>query len=151
MVGLYSSNIELNHFEQIGFHNECLFPYYNGENLDFIVDELSYTIKDVMSIKMTIKTLFENQNINSNIFGELFIFPNGDIYSNIFKKSIGNIAYSTIKRILYKELSESHNWFFVRQDVEPCQECVYNIFCNPITRIEQACMKYDFCTKQKMI
>ena len=148
MIGLYSSNIELNHFEQIGFHSECLFPYYNGENFDFIVDELSYTIKDVMSIKTTTQTLFENQNINSNIFGELFIFPNGNIYSNIFEKSIGNIAYSTIKKTLYKELSESHNWLLVRQNVEPCQRCVYNIFCNPITRIEQACMKYDFCTKQ---
>lgn len=145
MVGLCSSNNEYLQFLQKGFDSEHIYPYYTGFNLDFIVKELGYTVKDLMAIKKDDRALFANQNINSNAFGELFIMPNGDIFSDINQSPIGNIKYNSLKSVLHKELTNIQNWFYTRDKVSPCKKCIYNIFCNSITRIEQVCMKYDFC------
>lgn len=149
MVGLYSSNNEYLQIIQKGFDSEHIYPYYSGFNLDFIIKELGYTLKDLMDIKKNGQTLFANQNINSNAFGELFIMPNGDIFSSINRPPIGNIKNSSLKSVLHKELVDVQNWFYTRDKVSPCKKCIYNIFCNPITRIEQVCMKYDFCDNSK--
>lgn len=147
MIGLYSTAKDYNIFRQRQFNELKLFPFYTGDNIDFIKKELNYNIDDIFAQKKSISTLFSNANFNSNLFGELTILSNGDVFSNLSRSSIGSISNTSIKELLYLELTINKNWFSKRSNFLPCKNCLYNIFCNPITKLEYLLNKYALCNQ----
>lgn len=150
-IGLYSTETDYKILKETGFNELKLFPFYTENNFNFIKKELSYSLKDIFIKKINISTLFSNSNLNSNLYGELTILSNGDVFSNICQTPIGNISSNSIREITYLELTKNKNWFSKRSDFQPCNNCIYNIFCNPITKMEFLLNRYDFCNKTSTI
>lgn len=148
MIGIFVNSDEKIYFES-SENDICVdyFPAFTGDNLNFCIEILKFNISEVTENKLTERELYCNKFINSNFFGELTILPSGEIYSCISKSSIDDISSLSLKKTIYKELTETKNWLFVRNDVNPCKNCIYNILCPPITNLEISTNKFDLCIK----
>jgi len=89
--------------------------------------------------------LFTNQTINSHYFGKLIVSSNGDIYSNPNLPKIG-IIKDSIYDIVFKSLRYKSSWMLLRQNVFPCNQCVYRLFCPPISNYEYNIGQNNLCT-----
>jgi pseudo-rSAM protein len=103
-------------------------PVYTGENIAFFEENIFLVKEDILSTSMSIKDFFFKQNMNTNDFGKINIFPNGDVYANLNHPVLGNIATHSIDRIVSRELEEGISWLRVR-DQAPCNNCLYQWLC----------------------
>lgn len=127
-----------------------IYPLYHGKNDRFCYDYLSFEIKDLMvDRKINDREIFMNQNINSNFFGEISIYPTGEVYSCKSRKSIGNIWNNNIKNIVFDELNTYRHWHVTRNSIPYCKDCVFNWICPPVTHNELEINKWDFCNKDR--
>lgn len=123
-----------------------IYPLYNGKNNSFYDDYLLFDTKDLMIDRdLTDREIFMNQYINSNFFGEVAIYPNGDVYSCKTRPCIGNIHNNNIKSIVFKELNNYQHWHLTRNAMPHCKDCVYNWICPPVTLNELEINKWNFC------
>ena len=120
-------------------------PYYNSSNLDFFKTHIFIDKEDIIGSKPTKNDLFTNQTINSHYFGKLIVSSNGDIYSNPNLPKIG-IIKDSIYDIVFKSLRYKSSWMLLRQNVFPCNQCVYRLFCPPISNYEYNIGQNNLCT-----
>lgn len=52
--------------------------------------------------------------MNDNFFGKLTIYPSGEVYANVNCSVLGNIQDSSLKELLYKEITEGNAWLRIR-------------------------------------
>jgi len=120
-------------------------PSYNGSNLDFFEENVFLNKNDVLSFKPTQNEVFKNMNINSKYFGKLIINAIGDVYANMLQDSLGNISTNSIQEILDAEFQNGNSWFLTRSKVSPCNKCIFNILCPPISSYEFELKRYNLC------
>lgn len=137
--GIYSKEVELN--------ADDIYPYYDGGNLEFCTNYLSYNIDDVLALNEILddRKILTNQYLNSNFYGEISIYPNGDVYSCKNCDCIGNLWQKDLKDIIYKEISSCRHWFMTRNSIPICKDCIYNQLCPPITNLELELKNCHFC------
>jgi pseudo-rSAM protein len=123
---------------------EC-YPLHTGNNNQFCKELMSFDKKDILSLHLSEKEIFANQNINSNLFGEITIVPNGSIYSCINKDPIGSFYSDELKDILFNEFLKFKNWFFTRNKINKCNKCIFNFLCPPVTNFEMCLNDMSFC------
>lgn len=70
--------------------------YYTGNNKEFCVENLSFSIDDLFNRRHEEKQLLANSALDSNHFGHLVILSNGEVYSNVNKPSIGRLPYDNV-------------------------------------------------------
>lgn len=128
---------------------DSICPLYNGENKKFIMSYLKFSEKDILEQKYTEQEIIVNKYINRNFFGELSIFPNGDVYSCKNMKPLGNIKTHDIKYLTFEEMYNQRNWFLTRSNMHTCNNCVLNWLCPPVTNNELAIGYWTFCTKYR--
>lgn len=133
-LGLVTSHSEM---EKYGENIE-IYPYFTSSNKKFCMDESFFYVQNALEMKPTQNEVRASQFVNTNIFGELSILPNGDVYSCLQHPAIGNLYKSSLKEILYGEFLTFKNWFKVRRSISPCTNCIYNWICPPITNYEMA-------------
>lgn len=127
-----------------------IYPLYHGKNYRFCHDYLSFDIKDLMvDRKISDREIFMNQNINSNFFGEISIYPTGEVYSCKSRTCIGNIHNNNIKNIVFEELNTYQHWHLTRNSMPYCKHCVFNWICPPVTHNELEINKWNLCNKDK--
>jgi pseudo-rSAM protein len=124
---------------------EDIYPLYTGNNLSFCSELLEYDINDCPELNINENILFSNKYINRNLFGELVIDFNGNVYSDISKNKISNINIENIKEAIFNELSIYKNWNVTREKMQPCNNCIFNILCPAISKFELCTFKYNFC------
>ena len=123
-----------------------IYPYFDKGNKVFCEEELSYTIPELLSIPLKHNMVIANSILNTNTFGSLYILPNGSVYSDINCEKLAVLNDTiTIKEILFIELTKKRNWYLTRNEVEPCNDCIFVNICPSITNIEHFMGKYDFC------
>jgi len=93
---------------------------------------------------LTKRELFAKKELNTNFFGKLTIFPDGNIYSNPNERPLGTIKDS-LYEMLYKELTEGYAWMLTRDQKEPCTKCRFKFLCPPISNYEFAIGKFNLC------
>jgi pseudo-rSAM protein len=138
----YSETKEL--IETLNIEKHTVFPFYTGKNFNFFRDNLFTCEEDIFSETLSIREIFRNKKLNSNFFGTLYIFPDGNVKANINMNTLGNINSVTILEFLCKELLENTAWRKIR-DSKPCNECLYQFFCPAPSDYERAIGRENLC------
>jgi pseudo-rSAM protein len=119
-------------------------PFYNGQNIDFFEEFIFLSKEDLFLSPTSQRTIFCNQAINANHFGELYIFPNGTVKANSVSCELGNIYQSSIIELLTFEMEQNTVWRKFRNTV-PCSNCLYQYICPPPSNYEIAIGKPNLC------
>ena len=119
-------------------------PVIDG-NLNFIKRNMFLSKKEILSNEISMQSIFKNQKLNDNFFGNINIVSNGDIYSNFNLKKIGNVFKNSILDSLTKEFTHTYSWRKTRLSVKPCNTCVFNSICPPISNYEYVLKRFNLC------
>ena len=101
-------------------------------------------LDDIFYRSISYREIFRNQKLNSNLFGHLYVLPNGDVFSNLAQKPIGDLKTDKISKIILQELSSRFIWRKTRNDVS-CKSCIYKYLCPPPSEYEIYMDSYNFC------
>ena len=150
---IIENDIDIDHFKLIqSFFEEeeiSLYPHYNRHNYTFFEKNIFLEEHDIMNIEpLDQKHLFKRKKINENYFSKLIFTWDGNIFSNIHSTNIGNIQTlknNSLHEIIFNELTNNGVWFRTREQVYPCKNCIYNIFCPPITNYEFVMNRNNLC------
>lgn len=127
---------ELNHFKIV--------PFFTGDNYTFFKENVFIDKEDILNEPIMLRKIFCNQKLNSNDFGILNILPNGNINANMNTGILGNIKNDLLSKIIYEELTRNTAWRKIRND-KPCNDCLYQFLCPPISNYELALGKTNLC------
>lgn len=122
----------INHFTGI---NITPIPLYDN-NKEFLKPLLSFGIKDMLSLKRNEIQIIRRSLINDLFWGKLIICNDGNVYSNIYAKSLGNIYKDDFLKILYNASKDKLSWLFSRNKYHKCCQCCCNNLCPPVTSYE---------------
>ncbi|MBW9279484.1 hypothetical protein [Bacteroides fragilis] len=137
---------ELKELESYSDSQNCFICfYYTGNNKEFCVENLSFSIDDLFNRRHEEKQLLANSALDSNHFGHLVILSNGEVYSNVNKPSIGRLPYDNVYDLLIREFSQYRHWFVTRKDIKPCSDCLFSVLCSSITDVEYCLNTYNLC------
>jgi pseudo-rSAM protein len=125
--------------------NFVLNPFYNKKNLSFFRENVFLSKNDILDAKPSVSDIYARQTVNSNYYGKLTIKNNGDVHSNINEKKTGNIIKATLHEFAYKEIKSGNSWRKTRNNVKPCNKCVYRFLCPPVSNYEYAIGKFNLC------
>lgn len=136
------------YFNELLEHSEYLnfkfIPFYNGENIDFITQNVFLEEKDILSETLEMRKIFCNQKVNSNFFGSLFVFPDGSVKVTPNTPVIGKLPDNTLLELIYKELTSNTAWRKVRGEGK-CNSCMYRFLCPPPGNLESILIREDLC------
>jgi pseudo-rSAM protein len=124
--------------------NAKVMPFYVEKKLDFFKNNVFVNKEDIFSSIINYRKIFCNQKLNSNDFGNLFIFPDGTTKANFNRLTIGNIEKDSLMKIIYNELITNTSWRKVRSE-EPCNDCLYQFLCPPPSNYEFVIGKNNLC------
>jgi pseudo-rSAM protein len=128
-----------------GANGTLLLPYFDGTNLDFFERNVFLSEEIILGVKPTFRDIFSRQAINGNNFGKLTVFPNGRVYSNVNVPSLGNINRHSLYEIVYKELLQGRSWRLSRCHIKPCNRCIFEALCPPISNYEMVLGRNNLC------
>lgn len=121
-----------------------IFPFYDRLNYDFFFNNIFIDLEEITSLVVSKQEIFAKQVLNTNFFGKLFILPNGDIYTNMNNKSLGNLQECSLNEAVYKELKYGNSWLNVR-NIGVCSQCMYRYLCPPISNYELVLKQMNLC------
>lgn len=132
------------YFSQKQIDNFEILPIYNYKNIGFFKKFIYVKRKDLNSKKVFKNQYFMNQAFNINNFGKITLVNNGDLYSNVNFPPLGNINSASIYDILYSEIYNGNSWKLIR-NLAPCNECIFQYMCPPISNYELILGRYNLC------
>lgn len=127
-----------------------LYPFFNGLNQSFIVQNAFLTLEDIDAISSTKKQIFANQTINRNYFGKIYVDSHGFVYDNLNFKPVGNILKNCLDSILYTIFLRGNSWFWLRKN-HYCKKCIFRFLCPPPTNIEHIMKVPTICQYEKVM
>lgn len=119
-------------------------PIYTGGNSDFFEQYIYLLEDDINSIKLNKRQVFAHQAINTNDFGILNVFPNGDVYANVNMPLLGNLKNNSVQELIIKEILSGESWLRIRNG-EPCSNCLYQWICQSPSNYELVIGKSNLC------
>jgi len=124
-----------------------VYPYINPANQNFIRKNVFLTKKDILSVpKLSYKQILEKNNFNLLLWGKTYILNNKDFYANLNSEKLGKVFSENVSNIIFEIVNEQKDvWHLTRKQVDPCNKCVYRIFCPPISNYELFSNRYNFC------
>ncbi len=121
--------------------NYSISPFYDGTNMSFFEDEIFRDEEDIQSTVPSLSEIYLKGEINSSEINSLTILSNGSIYSNINGSEIGNISTFKMSMMPYN----NNNWGTLRNRLNTCRDCIYNVLCPPISNYEYAIGRNNLC------
>jgi pseudo-rSAM protein len=88
--------------------------------------------------------IFARQKLNTNFFGKIHLFPNGNIKAHPLKNVLGSSKQEPLVKILEKEMITNTTWRIIR-DQTPCNECLYQFLCPSPSDYEIVIEKSNLC------
>ena len=128
----------------LGIEDFEVHPYYNGHNIQFFEENVYLSKEDIVATPISMREIFRNQKLNANSFGSLYILPNGDIKANLNEETIGHLGKDRIIDVINHEMMQNTAWRKVRSS-EPCQNCVYQYLCPPLSNYERVLHRQNLC------
>lgn len=119
-------------------------PLFVKDNFDFFKRQVFIDEDDLLSCKLSKRNIYANQSINTNYFGRLTIFPDSSICVSANGPVVGNLNDADLSSIIYKELSERNKWLKIRDGI-PCNNCIYQWICPPLSDYEQILNRSTLC------
>ena len=129
---------------ELGIEDFEVHPYYNGRNIQFFEDNVFLSKEDIVASTISMREIFRNQKLNANSFGSLYVLPNGDIKANLNEETIGHLGKDRIIDVINHEMMQNTAWRKVRSS-EPCQDCVYQYLCPPLSNYERLLHRQNLC------
>ena len=120
-------------------------PYFDGTNLDFFERNVFLSKDIILGARPTFRDIFSRQAFNGNNFGKLTMFPGGGVYSNVNLPKLGNINRHSLYEIVYQELLRGRSWRMSRSRVKPCNGCVFEALCPPLSNYELVMGRNNLC------
>lgn len=120
-----------------------ILPVYTGTNRDFFEEAIFMDEEEIQSIALSKREIFIRQALNVPNFGNLFIMPDGQVYSNRNEASVGHIQ-EPLHDIVYREIDEGHSWLRIRNE-HPCSDCIYQWLCPSPSNYELVMGKPNLC------
>jgi len=139
---------DLDFVEQMDVEKKTMRPFYNGKNRAFFEDAVFMRLEDLTEVPISKKQIFRRQALNENFFGKMYVHANGNVYTNLNQKVLGNFKTNTLGEMIYKELDDSHAWLKTR-DGEVCGNCVYRYLCPSISNYELVLGQENLCHIKK--
>ncbi|GHV34163.1 hypothetical protein FACS1894178_1130 [Bacteroidia bacterium] len=130
--------------EQLKIKNYNISAYYTGENEVFFKENIYPNESDILNGKLSQRVIFAHQKLNTNFFGALYIFPNGDVKANPNTAVLGNLDDFSILQLAEKELLTNTAWRKIR-DEKPCCDCLYQYLCPSPSNYEFEIGKANLC------
>jgi len=119
-------------------------PIFNSFNYSFFNENVYLNKEDIFASIIEQKRIFANQKLNTNFFGSLIVFQDGEIKANSNTSSIGNIDRISILESIYLELTNNTAWRIIRNK-KPCNKCVYQWLCPSPSGYEQIIGRPNLC------
>lgn len=120
-------------------------PLFNGENREFLEETVFLTRDEVLSARTPPRELFARRRLNALAFGQLTIRADGQVYADVNQPPLGRIGEQTPQELLLRELTGGRSWLGTRDRVSPCQDCLYDALCPPLSGYEHALGRNDLC------
>jgi len=121
--------------------NNSISPFLTEENNDFFRKNVFIDKKKIFLTKHKMNEIYSKKVKNQFIFGNIYINSNGEIYSNRFENSFGNIKNFSIREAVYNEINFGGMWTLTRDKVKPCKDCLYELLCPSISSYEMIMME----------
>lgn len=140
----------VNEEEYLSFANSSdlneidMIPVFNESNESFFEKYVYIKKEDFKEMVFSKNRLFMNKNINTNNFGKFFVSSDGNVYSNVNLPAIGDISESIVD-LIKKEFFLASGWFQIREKLQPCSTCAYNLLCPPSSNYEFAIGQSNLC------
>lgn len=125
-------------------HDVRIHPFYNGDNDQFFEKYIYLKKMDIFSSIISFREILRNKKMNANNFGELYIYPNGQVRANENSEVIGDINKNRLVDIIHSEMRLNTAWRKCRED-KPCADCVYQWFCPSPSNYELVMGKPNLC------
>lgn len=123
-----------------------LVPFFDFTNIDFFENDVFNREIEITNQQLSEREIFSRMYINSYYYGRLFILPDGEIYSNLYDQPNGSLIYNSEKELMKNLISSNESWFKTRDAIEPCDKCVFQFICPPISNYEFALNRMNLCT-----
>jgi pseudo-rSAM protein len=120
-------------------------PYYNGRNLDFFEQFVFFDLEGLWEEKPSQKEIFRRCEMNPRAFGKLMVMSNGDIYVAPNAPIAGNLSDKSIRQVVFEEIFNGESWMKTRMEVKPCDGCLYNFLCPPLSNYETVIGRNNLC------
>ena len=127
--------------------NKCIFrPYYNGVNYDFFKENVFVNEEDILSVKESLFELVAKKISSPAFFGKITIDAHENIYSNINLPPVSSIECIDLERLIYDLISDEDSiWLKSKFKEKPCNKCIYNLLCPPISNYEIVLGQNNLC------
>ncbi len=143
----YQIKMADNIIKELQINNTELKPYFDGNNLGFFKENVFLSKNDILNKQYQQLDILKNGKINLSEFGRLRLLPNGDVYGNFNNPKLGSITNNDLSYFVNKEMLFGDNWFKIRKNVKPCNECTFNQLCPPLSNLEYVLGKNNLCYK----
>lgn len=120
-------------------------PYYNGNNLEFFKSAVFIDKQDILEGRPGLRKIQARGIVNPLHYGRITVMSDGGVYANVNERKIGELGKDSLYDCLYRTLEESKNWRCTRSEVAPCNMCVYEALCPPISNYEYALGRFNLC------
>lgn len=153
IILIISSKEDYDKFDKM-FNGESSFelkmePFYTGNNLDFFKKYIYLNKKDILAGVKDMQYIHQNIILNTNFFGKIIVFPNGNVYSNINNKlPIGNLENS-IAKIVYNAMFSKGSLWMKTRGLPLCKKCIFQHLCPPVSNYESTLKNKPLCYKNK--
>ena len=124
-------------------------PIFNGENLKFFEDNVFLNEDDIMSAPVSMREIFCHQKLNTNYFGRLHFFADGEVKADVNKEAVGRFPEKNVLELIYEELTRNTAWRCVRGGVR-CSGCRFRYLCPSPGNYETVIGKENLCHVQPM-
>lgn len=120
-----------------------IYPLYTTDNLDFLKENLYMREEYFEDVDLSKREVFAHQVVNTNFFGTLTVFSDGNVFAGSGTTPIGTIK-ENLYTLVYREMTEGNSWMQIRNQ-EPCVNCVYQWLCPSPSTYEQSIGVPDLC------
>ena len=131
--------------KQLGLKNYSFQPFLTKANISFFRKNVCLDENDILKLTPTINDIITKERLNPNSFGNLYILPDGQTYSNPNDEPLGSIYEDDLSVLLLKEFRQIKNWQKVRINKKSCKKCPYQAICPPITNYEMTGLINTIC------
>jgi len=120
-------------------------PFFNGHNLDFFKANVFTDRESLRQNVLNHEVINARKSYNTLNYGRLFIMSDQNIYSDLNDSPLGNPGRITLETAVVNELSQQGNWLKTRREVSPCNTCLFNSLCPPLSNFETFSGINNFC------
>lgn len=142
---LIRNESDLSTFDRLKKSLYTVYPQFIAENNEvFFKNNIFLNREELTHIQCSKHLIFLHQKLNINFWGQLFVYPNGDVFSSSERTFyLGKITLP-LTLLVQRELIQTNAWQHIRNNFH-CSSCIYQWLCPSPTIIEHIFKRNTIC------